>query len=223
MAETPRLRPFAGARRSHEVRPSRPIRGPEEWNSHLSPKGYGGSCQLVEQRLRFFEVDRGESLGEPVVDGREQVASFGAQFPELGLLFPRDASGALRYSFSAVSICPCRSNNWPLILFSSATNQPSPVLLTISKASSNRVKASSICPAISRPGQEGGEIGHISLQPSGTHCVKPLRNSDTPSAIIVPQCPRRGLACPKSSGRSIGSAAGYRTDTVENRGALRVW
>ena len=41
--------------------------------------------------------------------------------------------------------------------------------------------------------------------------------------IFVPQCPRRGLPCPKSSGRSIGSAAGYRTDTVENAGTLRVW
>ena len=33
----------------------------------------------------------------------------------------------------------------------------------------------------------------------------------------------RGAVWPARSRRSIRSAAGYRTDTVENRGALRVW
>src|SRR5262245_21070866 len=37
-----------------------------------------GSGQLVEQRLRLDEVARVEALGEPAVDGREQVARFGA-------------------------------------------------------------------------------------------------------------------------------------------------
>src|SRR5580704_16314363 len=40
-------------------------------------------------------------------------------------------------------------SSWPLCLFSSAANQRSPVLSTIRKASSNRVKPSSTCPAIS--------------------------------------------------------------------------
>src|SRR6516162_1206063 len=56
---------------------------------------------------------------------------------------------ALRYSISASSVCPCRSNNRPLSLFSSATNQRSPVLSIIREASSNRVTPSSSCPAIS--------------------------------------------------------------------------
>src|SRR6516165_2788047 len=57
--------------------------------------------ELIEERLRLFEVGRVEAFGEPAVDRREQVASFGAaalvatepgntrggaQFPELGLL-----------------------------------------------------------------------------------------------------------------------------------------
>src|SRR5580704_7120838 len=61
----------------------------------------GGSRQLVEQGLGFFQVGGVETLGEPAVDGREQLACLappallapqpgearrGAQFPELGAL-----------------------------------------------------------------------------------------------------------------------------------------
>jgi hypothetical protein len=48
--------------------------------------------------------------------------------------------------------------------------------------------------------------------------LKLLLSTDIRAAV-----PEARLACTKSSGRSIRSAAGYRTDTVENRGALRVW
>jgi hypothetical protein len=59
-----------------------------------------GSRQLIEQRLRFFEILCVEAFGEPAVDREEEVAGFrvaalvaaepgeargGAQFPELGL------------------------------------------------------------------------------------------------------------------------------------------
>jgi len=65
-----------------------------------------GSRQLFEQPLRFFQVGGVEALGEPAVDGREEVAGLGAaalvaakpseahggaQFPELSLLFLGDA------------------------------------------------------------------------------------------------------------------------------------
>jgi len=33
-----------------------------------------GSRQIVEQPLRFFEIGGVEALGEPAVEGREQVA-----------------------------------------------------------------------------------------------------------------------------------------------------
>jgi hypothetical protein len=60
------------------------------------------SSQLIEQRLCLYKVGRVEALGEPAVDGREQLAGFGtpapvaaepgeahggAQFPELGPLW----------------------------------------------------------------------------------------------------------------------------------------
>jgi hypothetical protein len=34
-----------------------------------------GSCHLVEQRLRFFEIGRAEAFGEPVVDRGKKTAS----------------------------------------------------------------------------------------------------------------------------------------------------
>src|SRR5262249_22731559 len=64
------------------------------------------SCQLLEQRLRLFEVGRVEALGEPAVYRRKKITGFGApalvaaepgkacgctQFPELGLLLGGDA------------------------------------------------------------------------------------------------------------------------------------
>ncbi len=62
-----------------------------------------GLRQLVQQRLRLFQVGGVEPLGEPAVDGSEEVAGFdglalgmpeageagrGAEFPGLGLLAP---------------------------------------------------------------------------------------------------------------------------------------
>src|SRR5262249_18285738 len=67
-----------------------------------------GSCQLVEQRLRFLEIGRAETFREPVVDRGEELAGFdapplvapqsgearsGAQFPEFRLLLLGDAQG----------------------------------------------------------------------------------------------------------------------------------
>jgi hypothetical protein len=67
-----------------------------------------GSRQLVEQRLRLFEVGGVEAFGEPAVDGCQKVAGLGetallaaesgearggAQFPELGLLLLSDVQG----------------------------------------------------------------------------------------------------------------------------------
>ena len=39
---------------------------------------HGDSCQLVEQRLCFFEIGRVEAFGEPAVDWREKVVGLGA-------------------------------------------------------------------------------------------------------------------------------------------------
>jgi hypothetical protein len=36
------------------------------------------STKLIEQRLRLFEIRRGEAFGEPAIDRREEVAGFGA-------------------------------------------------------------------------------------------------------------------------------------------------
>src|SRR6516225_9504348 len=64
--------------------------------------------ELVEQRLRLFEIGGVETLSEPAVDWGKNVAGFcvmalfavqpcqahgGAQFPEFCLLLPGDAQG----------------------------------------------------------------------------------------------------------------------------------
>ena len=64
-----------------------------------------GSRQLIEQTLRFFQIGGVEALGEPTVDGGEQIMSLGppallapqpsearrrAQLIGLGTLLPRD-------------------------------------------------------------------------------------------------------------------------------------
>src|SRR6266851_902942 len=66
------------------------------------------SAELIEQRLRLFQIGRVEALGEPAVERCEKIAGFGvkalvaaepgeargcAQFPELGLLLLGDAQG----------------------------------------------------------------------------------------------------------------------------------
>jgi len=66
--------------------------------------------EVVEQRLRLFEIRRIETLSEPAVDGGEQIMRFGpsalfapqpgeacrgAQFIGLGLLAAREAQGML--------------------------------------------------------------------------------------------------------------------------------
>src|SRR6516165_3477817 len=72
------------------------------------PSVFGCSAELVKQRLCFFQVARVGALGEPVIDGRKNIARLGTaalvgaepgkarsgtQFPELGLLLPSDAQG----------------------------------------------------------------------------------------------------------------------------------
>src|SRR5208337_1780373 len=46
-------------------------------------------CKLAEQRLRLFQVERVEALGEPAVDGRKKIMSFSA--PALIAPEPREA------------------------------------------------------------------------------------------------------------------------------------
>ena len=70
-----RNRPFAVPRRNRDVRRSRNIvdvYGIVELRTKYVPTA--GSRQLVEQPLCFFQVLGVEALGEPAVDGREQVA-----------------------------------------------------------------------------------------------------------------------------------------------------
>jgi len=91
--------------------------------------------EVVEQRLRLFEIRRIETLSEPAVDGGEQIMRFGpsalfapqpgeacrgAQFIGLGLLAAREAQGMLegglrliepvetdeRDAFGAMKLCP---------------------------------------------------------------------------------------------------------------------
>src|SRR5262249_39090548 len=85
-----RLRPIWGARNSSGI-------------------SMASSRKLVDQGLRFLQIGCVETLGEPAVDGSEEIAGFGvaalvaaepgeargrAQFPELGLLFLGDAQGS---------------------------------------------------------------------------------------------------------------------------------
>src|ERR1700730_12241476 len=106
----------------------------------------------------------------------------GAQFPELGPLLLGDAQGFAIQFLGGVE-CPCRSSSWPLCLFSSAAHQRSPVLSAICKASSNRVKASSICPAISHaPARRASSCGKNNCAPLARKAVEPLRRTDIPPA-----------------------------------------
>jgi hypothetical protein len=72
----------------------------------ISVQDSASLIEIVEQRFRLFEIGRVETLGEPAVDRREKVASFGvatlaaaepgeaycgAQFLELRLLLLGDA------------------------------------------------------------------------------------------------------------------------------------
>src|SRR5215469_5615666 len=52
-------------------------------------------CQLVEQPLRVFQVGGVETLGEPAVEGCEQVARLAA--PTLLLPEPREARGGAQF------------------------------------------------------------------------------------------------------------------------------
>ena len=42
-----------------------------------SPASEEGSPQLLQQRLRLFQIGRVKALGEPAADGREEIAGFG--------------------------------------------------------------------------------------------------------------------------------------------------
>ena len=70
--------------------------------------------QLLQQRLRLFQIARVEPLSEPAVNRSQQFASLlrlalvapeaceahcGAKFPGLGLLLARDGERALEISF----------------------------------------------------------------------------------------------------------------------------
>jgi len=109
--------------------------------------------QVAEQRLRVFEIGCVEPFGKPAINRREKVACFGAaalvaaepgeahggaQFPELGLLLLRNAQGFAIKFLGGLGM--------PL-----AQQQPGEALVrsAFSKPSSDRVMASSICPAIS--------------------------------------------------------------------------
>ena len=50
-----------------------------------------GSRQFAEQRLRLFQIGGIEALGEPIIDGGEEVASFGP--PALLAPQPGEARG----------------------------------------------------------------------------------------------------------------------------------
>ena len=117
------------------------------------------ATEFVKQSLCFFQIGRVEAFSEPAVDRREEIAGFaaaalvaaepgearsGTQFPELGPLLLSDAQGLAIQFLGSLGRCSSR----PFSLFSSAANQRSPVLLTICKASSNRVTPSSIFPEI---------------------------------------------------------------------------
>jgi hypothetical protein len=78
--------------------PSRP-----PYNGCLGDPGPGarplrpsGAPEFVEQRLCLFEIGRAETLGEPVVDRRQKIASFGA-----ATLVAADPSRAAGDGFSA--------------------------------------------------------------------------------------------------------------------------
>src|SRR5262249_53472240 len=115
------------------------------------------------QRLCLRQIGSVKAFGEPAVDRCEQFmrlgspapvapqpgeAHSGAQFPHLGLLLTGDAEGFAIQFLGGLGM-PLRSSSSPLWRFSSAANQRSPVRSAICNASSNRVTASSICPAIS--------------------------------------------------------------------------
>ena len=72
-----------------------------------------GSGQLIEQHLCLFEVGGVEPFGEPAIDRRKHVGSFGAaarnsqSLASCSWAMLRD----LRYSSSAAPAHPCRSSN----------------------------------------------------------------------------------------------------------------
>ena len=63
----------------------------------------GGSPQLVEQRLRFFEIGSPETLAEPAVNGREEITCFGP--PALFAPQPRKVGRSNSSEFA----CCCRA------------------------------------------------------------------------------------------------------------------
>src|SRR6516225_9274160 len=81
-----------------------------------------GSCQLVEQVLRFFQVGGVEALGKPAVDGCREIARLGppalvtpqpgearrgAQFERLRLLLPGDSKRFVECDLGVVRSSPC--------------------------------------------------------------------------------------------------------------------
>src|SRR5437764_13632131 len=98
MPETRRFRPFALPRWNRDVRLSRDICGraqdrrvADETLIRTADRPAAGSRQFVEQRLGLFQIGGVEALGEPAVEGREQLARFGP--PTLLAPSPPQASG----------------------------------------------------------------------------------------------------------------------------------
>jgi len=119
--------------------------------------------EFVEQRFCLFEIRCVEAFGEPAEDGGEQGVGFGvaslvaaepgeardgAQFPELGPLLHCDAQ-RFAIEFLGGLGMPLPQQQLAFAPVQLGCEPALPVLSTICKASSNRVKASSTCPAVS--------------------------------------------------------------------------
>jgi hypothetical protein len=101
------------------------------------------SCQLIQQRLRVFQVRRIETLCEPLIDRTEQITGFGALAlvaPEAGALETRGAERALssppRYTETARLAASrlsffCRSTLLRGIIEGATTMQSSPNLVWV--------------------------------------------------------------------------------------------
>jgi hypothetical protein len=57
-------------------------------------------CQLVEQGLCLFQIERVEAVGEPAIDGREEIAGFGA----LALVAPETGEAGARLQLEGLRL-----------------------------------------------------------------------------------------------------------------------
>jgi hypothetical protein len=82
---TPRLLGLVQAERNRQAAPD-----PTQQGSTRCQVPRAGSPQLVQQRLRIFQIGRVETFGEPAVDWSEKVAGFGAP----ALITPKSGEAA---------------------------------------------------------------------------------------------------------------------------------